>query len=645
MTTSSSSGTADTAGTFDNEADLPRVPLPGIEETCSRFLEWCAPLLTPAEREETRRTVTNFLADPETASVQAALAEYEAAGDTHSWLDEFWRDRYLGRRDRIALNANFFFLFNDVPPLGDTTGGDDQIGRAVQLITAALGHKRGLDEETVPPATRRGTPLSMQQHRYLFSTTRIPGVARDGVRAPYGASLPPDQAATPPSQRLPDSVSPTNRPRPTSRPAPTGLPADPSDARHILVFARGATYAVDVIGPDGEPYAPDELATALREVAAAAAAHGRGQGVGALTSKARADWARSRTALLAIPGNADALETIETALFCVALEDGAETCAGDKCKRLLAGDPGSRWFDKGITFIVFPDGSAGVNGEHCLLDGTTIVEFIDAVLTAPPAQPGDAGQAARAGAAPAVRPVEFTLTADLAADVDAAAKEYVAYGEDTATKTLSFEDFGSAKAKSLRVSPDAFVQLAFQLAHRRAKGFTGATYESIATRSFHHGRTEAMRVVTPEIVAFVDAMDDPDATTAEQAAALRAAADAHVARAKECQAGNAPEQHLWELQLLAKRQGRDWNPELYSSPGWVTMRDDYLSTSAAPSVNIQYFGFGATSEHCIGVAYLLLPQCFNVHLSTPRSVGGQMTAFAGRLGEAIAEMSDLLDSE
>jgi carnitine O-acetyltransferase len=605
-----SSSSSDITGTFGNEADLPRVPLPGMEETCTRFLEWCAPLLTPAEQSETRRTVTNFLADPETASVHAALAEYEAAGDTHSWLDEFWRDRYLGRRDRIALNANFFFLFNDTE--------DDQIGRAVRLITAAVGHKLGLDNETVPPATRRGTPLSMQQHRYLFSTTRIPGVARDGVRAPYGASLPPDDAATPPSQ------------------------AGPSDARHILVFARGAMYAVDVIRPDGEPHAPDEIAAALREVAAVAAAHGRGQGVGALTSKARADWARSRAALLAVPGNADALETVETALFCVALEVGAETCAGDKCKRLLAGDPGSRWFDKGITFIVFPDGSAGVNGEHCLLDGTTIVEFIDVVLTAPPAQPGDAGQA---GAAPAVRPVEFTLTADLAADVDAAAKEYVAYAEDTATKTLSFEDFGSAKAKSLRVSPDAFVQLAFQLAHRRAKGFTGATYESIATRSFHHGRTEAMRVVTPEIVAFVDAMDDPQATEAERAAALRAAADAHVARAKECQAGEAPEQHLWELQLLAKRQGRDWNPELYSSPGWMTMRDDYLSTSAAPSVNIQYFGFGATSEHCIGVAYLLLPQRFNVHLSTPRSVGGQMTAFAGRLGEAIAEMSDLLDSE
>ena len=602
------------AGTFGNEAGLPRVPLPDVSDTCARFLEWCAPLLTPAELDDTRRTVKNFQADPVTARVQDALAGYDASGEDDSWLDEFWRDRYLGRRDPIALNANFFFLFNDAAPAGDR--GDDQIGRAVSLITAALDYKRGLDSETVPPATRRGQPLSMVQHRYLFTTTRIPGLVRDGVRAPYGASL-----------------APVPGDRPASWPGA-------SDARHILVFARGAMYAVDVITPDGNPYAAAEIAAALREVITAAAALGRGQGVGALTSKARADWARSRAALLAVPGNSDALETVETALFCVALEDQAAAGRQEACKRLLAGDPGSRWFDKGVTFIVFPDGSAGVNGEHCLLDGTTIVEFIDAVLTAPAQRP-----AGVPGGTPAVTPVEFTLTAGLVADVEAAAKDYAAYDEDTATAVVSFADFGADKAKSLRVSPDAFVQLAYQLAHRRAKEFTGATYESIATRNWRNGRTEAMRVVTPQTESFVTAMDDPDATGTERAAALRAAAGAHVARAKECQAGDAPEQHLWELQLLAKRRDVEWNPELYSSPGWVKMRDDYLSTSAAPSVNIQYFGFGATSEHCIGVAYVLLPGRFNVHLSTPRSVGGQMAAFAGKLGEALAEMSDLLEAE
>jgi carnitine O-acetyltransferase len=184
--------------------------------------------------------------------------------------------------------------------------------------------------------------------------------------------------------------------------------------------------------------------------------------------------------------------------------------------------------------------------------------------------------------------------------------------------------------------------MAYQLAHRRAKGLTGATYESIATRQYRHGRTEAMRVVTPEVLAFVSTMEDPAAGRADRRAAFEVAAAAHVARARECQAGDAPEQHLWELQLIAKRTGRPAGLALYESPGWLVMRDDYLSTSSAPSVNVQYFGFGSTSPQCIGVAYVLLPDHLNIYLSTPRMVAGQMDRFARELTTAMAELTDLL---
>ncbi|GAB3698144.1 choline/carnitine O-acyltransferase [Saccharopolyspora tripterygii] len=581
--------------TFGNEDALPRIPLPTLEDSGSRFLQWCAPLLTDEELSTTRQAVSEFL-DSETAKeLHASLTAYTGQDDVHSWLDEFWRDRYLGRRDRIALNANFFFLFNDTD--------DDQISRAVRLIAASVDHKLALDAETVPPTTRRGQPLSMQQHRYLFSTTRIPRAERDGVRAP-------------------------NTP---------GQPG-PSQARHIVVFFRGHAFRLDVIGQGGVPHTLDELAEALREITATA---DRGPGVGALTSNDRVTWAANREALLL--DNTGSVDVIETALFCLALEHELPSDTGGKCKQLLAGDPTDRWFDKGITLIVFPDGAAGVNGEHCLLDGTTIVEYVDSLLTGTAESHSQASGAAPQGA-PKPSALEFRLTPELSGEIEAAAKDYQAYSDATATRTVSL-DFGSERAKSLGVSPDAFVQMAFQLAHRRSKGFTGATYESIATRTFHHGRTEAMRVVTPEIIDFVAAMEDPGADRATRTEAFRRAADAHVTRAKECQSGDAPEQHLWELQLIAARRGQEFSPALYSSPGWLKMRDDYLSTSAAPSVNIQYFGFGATSEHCIGVAYLLLPQSFNVHLSTPLTVGEQMTGFADQLTAAIEELTELLGTE
>ncbi|MEU8798666.1 choline/carnitine O-acyltransferase [Spirillospora sp. NPDC048819] len=588
--------------TFGNEERLPRVPLPTLDATCERFLEWCGPLLTEDERARTESAVAEFTRpDGPGRVLHAALERYDAAEGVHSWLDTFWPYRYLGRRDRIALNANFFFLFKE--------SDEGQVERAAGLIAGALDYKLRLDDEAVPPVLQRGRPLTMEQNKFLFSTTRIPDAEQDTVRAPYTEEWP-----------------------------------GPSRARHIVVFFRGNMIRMDVLGPEGRPHTLDELTAGLQAIMKAEAA--AEPSTGHLTTKARAEWAESRRALLALdPGNAKALDDVETALFCVCLENFTPKNTLDACDHLLHGDSGNRWFDKAVSFVVFGDGTAGINVEHCGLDGTTILSFVDAVLNTSPEKLSQRSGAVSQGL-PIVEAVEFVLDDDLRRDIRDAASSFAAYGAATATATVSFDDFGTDAIKRLRMSPDAFVQMAYQLAHRRAKGLTGATYESIATRQYRHGRTEAMRVVTPEVLRFVEIMDDPTAGIVARRDAFRAAADAHVRRAKECQSGQAPEQHLWELQLIQKRRGDELGVTgplpLFDSPGWVTMRDDYLSTSSAPSVNIRYFGFGATSEKCVGVAYVLLPDRFNAYLSTPRPVADAMQTFADRLRDAVHELRELL---
>lgn len=593
--------------TFGNEDLLPRVPLPTLDATCARFIEWCSPLLTPEQLAETEAALAEFRAGPGPV-LQAALAEYDALPDTRSWLDTFWPRRYLGRRDRIALNANFVFLFKDGP--GDY--GKGQLDRAAGLIAAALAYKAKLDREEIPPIVQRGQALSMAQNRFLFSETRIPGAVQDTVRVPYSDDWP-----------------------------------GPSRARHIVVMVGGNAFWLEVLSSDGTPYTVDELAAGLRAVRGAGAVRAAADtSIGHLTTKARAAWAQSRANLIALdPANAAGIETIETALFLVCLEDKVPADSLDACDHLLHGDSANRYFDKALSFIVFADGTAGINVEHCGLDGTTILSFIDTLLGAS-AQEHSANSGARSQGTPASAAVPFVLDAALRADIAEAAASFRQFADDTASTVVSFPDFGTDRAKALKTSPDAFAQLAFQLAHQRAKGFVGATYESIATRQWRAGRTEAMRVVTPEVLAFVAAMQDPAADAESRRAALRAAAGKHVERAKQCQAGDAPEQHLWELLLIQHRRGAQLGvpdpPALYSTPGWLVMRDDYLSTSSAPSVNIEYFGFGSTSSHCIGVAYLLLPDRFNLYLSTPRPVADGMYRFGDEMRVAVAELQDLL---
>jgi carnitine O-acetyltransferase len=624
--------------TFGNDDALPRVPLPTLEHSCARFLEWCAPLLDSEQLDATRKAVAAF-ADPASPAhtLHAALAEYDADPGVYSWLDTFWPYRYLGRRDRIALNANFFFLFSDFADVGDT--GQAQVDRAAHLLAASVDYKQHIDTQSVPPETRGRKPLtalSMEQLKYLFSSTRIPGEEIDTARTPY-----------------------------------TDTWTGPSLERHVVVFHRGTAYRMDVIAPDGQPYGLAELRAGLAAVLAAGANAGRGDAVGHLTTGARAEWAANRRALLDLdPANAHALETIETALLCLSLEheqpgadgdnQGGDDQSGDNqsggdpvlgvCDQLLHGDSGNRWFDKGVTLIVFPDGAAGINAEHCKMDGTTVVSYIDALAAwSAPGGPRSDGVVPSGGlSVPAVEPVEFVLDDALRAEVTKAGEAFADYAAATATTTLRV-DFTAERAKALKCSPDAFAQLAYQLAHHRAKGHLGATYESIATRHFRHGRTEAMRVVTPEIVAFVEAMTDRTVGADQRRIAFRAAADAHVARAKQCQAGDAPEQHLWELQLIQRRRGVELGVTepfaLYDSPGWTVLRDDYLSTSAVPSPTVRFWGFGSTSPRCIGVAYALMADRFDLYLSTPASVSEAMHVFAQRLRQTVAELEELMAEE
>lgn len=85
-------------------------------------------------------------------------------------------------------------------------------------------------------------------------------------------------------------------------------------------------------------------------------------------------------------------------------------------------------------------------------------------------------------------------------------------------------------------SPDAFVQAAFQAAYFSLYGRMESTYEPAMVKAFLHGRTEAIRTVTPEMAAFVQAFCS-DATPRRKIDALRKAVKGHTELTKKCSAG------------------------------------------------------------------------------------------------------------
>lgn len=594
-------------GTFSRLGTLPRLPLPELSVIPTLFEEWCAPLLSEQELAETRKAIAEFFkSNGQAEQLHLALLAYDDRPDVFSWLDRFWPARYLGRRVAVSINANFFFLFKQQQK--------KQTRRAAELIASAVDYKLRLDQEAVPVSMVRDKPLCMVQNKYLFASARIPGQIQDTISAPYSDSSP-----------------------------------GSSQVNHIVVLHNGHIFKLDVVDPDGRPYPLDKLETALQEIMQLTPDHvSETNAVGLLTTQPRAHWSIVRQQLIDVsPDNAASLELVEQALFCLCLDSKVPKDVLEAGDQLLHGDGANRWFDKSVSLIVLADGSAGINCEHSGLDGTTVIGFVDALHDVETLERINCGDG-KSLKPPQFQPIEFTLNTDLENEISQATEAFFTFAADTATSVFSFESFGASRIKSLKVSPDAFVQLAFQLAHYRVKGLIGSTYESISMRHFDRGRTEAMRVVTHEAKNFVMSMEDAGCSPGDRIAAFHRAAEKHIERARQCQSGQAPEQYLWQLQLIASEQGDELSVEssidFFESPGWLKMRDDYLSTSSAPSKNISLFGFGATSEKCIGIGYVVWPESISAYLSTPRSVEPAMHEFSRQLQHALLDLEVLLST-
>lgn len=105
---------------------------------------------------------------------------------------------------------------------------------------------------------------------------------------------------------------------------------------------------------------------------------------------------------------------------------------------------------------------------------------------------------------------------------------------------IIYEEFGKDQCKKLRVSPDAVMQLAFQLALYTQEGKLVSTYESCSTAAYKHGRTETIRPCTLETKAICAAITQKqtELSKSELKRMIIECSNAHNALTKEAVMGN-----------------------------------------------------------------------------------------------------------
>ncbi|CEJ00691.1 Putative Carnitine O-acetyltransferase [Rhizopus microsporus] len=158
----------------------------------------------------------------------------------------------------------------------------------------------------------------------------------------------------------------------------------------------------------------------------------------------------------------------------------------------------------------------------------------------------------------------------------------------------------------MRMSPDAFVQMAIQAAYYGLYGKSECSYEPAMTKMFLHGRTEAIRTVTDQSVEFVQKFFDPKVSPHDKLEALRTALKTHTKNTRECSQGLGQDRHLYALECLWARMHRDeQKPRIFTDSGWRTLNHTVISTSNCGNPALRLFGFGPVVANGFGIGYII----------------------------------------
>ncbi|MGD2271885.1 MAG: choline/carnitine O-acyltransferase [Desulfobacterales bacterium] len=596
--------------TFDQQHLLPKLPLPGLDETCLKFIEWIQPLLTESEFNNTKKIVDQFRergGDGE--KLQKNLIQWSQRPDLTNWLEPFWNRKYLSSRIPLPINVNFSTVCDENPQAGELS----QVRRSAMLIYLTLRFKSLIDSEELEVDRDPYGPLCMMQFKKLFSTTRIPQRHIDLLRCPI------------------------SRQNPTS-----------PRKKHIVVLHKGNLFTLNVLRNSGDLRGIGEIEAELASILASGADAVRDdEAIAVLTTMNRDDWADARKALLNIhPRNETLLEEIESALFALCLDDFSPMTLDDRFRAILHGDGKNRWFDKSFQFIVGKNGRFGVSGEHSGLDGYPVhrlIKFIydESVMWQRLEKPRGLKSECRP------RRLKFQFDDRIHRTILKAAKDFNRFIENTSTRVIAFRDFGKDFIKSSKISPDAFVQLALQIALYKLFGKCKSVYEVASTRRFQNGRTETLRSVSNESHQFIKNMLSPVCDRKTRASSLRKAARKHVSRMKACMAGQGVERHLFGLLSIYEQFGKQIGvlaePELFRDIGWLTLRHDTLSTTSNPDPHgVVLSGFGPVVDDGFGICYTTINDRITIAITGKSNMQDSLEQFTAYLKRGLREMSALL---
>uniref|UniRef100_A0A671Y0G9 Choline O-acetyltransferase n=1 Tax=Sparus aurata TaxID=8175 RepID=A0A671Y0G9_SPAAU len=475
---------------------LPKVPVPPLRQTLDTYLKCVQHLIKEEQFKKTKAIVEKFGA-PGGVGELLQKKLLERRDKTTNWVYDYWlEDMYLNNRLALPVNSSPVMVF----PKQTFRNHNDVRGFAARLIRGVLDYKALVDARALPVDFARGqlsgTPLCMEQYYRLFSSYRYPGLKTDTLKVQTSAAS--------------------------------------SAPEHIIVACKNQFFVLDVVA-NSKQLNETEIVSQLEKIMKMADnAEERLPPVGILTSDGRTEWAQARDLLTKDLTNRDSLALIESCLCVVCLDEPCGLEPRDTTRALLMLHGGgrekngaNRWYDKSMQFVVGMDGVCGVVCEHSAFEGIVLVQCSEYVMKY---MTGSPSKMARASVRelPPPRRLLWKCNPHIHRLIAASGDRLQRLVNNLDMDVFTFKDYGKEFIKKQKMSPDAFIQVALQLAFYKCRGRLVSTYESASIRRFQQGRVDNIRSATPEALAFVRAMTDERATftDAEKSKRLRDAINA-----------------------------------------------------------------------------------------------------------------------
>ncbi|XP_060768540.1 carnitine O-acetyltransferase isoform X2 [Neoarius graeffei] len=589
-----------------HQESLPKLPVPALKQTCDRYLATLEPIVETEDLNHTRRLMEEFQQPGGVGDTLQKSLERRAS-KLENWLSDWWlQTAYLDYRMPVVVHSSPGVVL----PRLQFTDSQGQVSYAAKLIAGVLDFKTMIDNETLPVEYLGGKPLCMNQYYQILSSCRIPGIKRDSVVNHALSKRPPT---------------------------------------HITVVHNFQFFVLEVYNSDGTPLTVDQLYIQLEKIWNASLKT-NSEPIGILTSNHRDSWGKAYANLIKDKTNKESVQAIQKSIFTVCLDAPVPRVSDEMyhtraAVQMLHGggcrwNSGNRWFDKTLQFIIGEDGTCGLIYEHAPAEGPPIVALIDHVV-----EYTKKSEIIRTPmvALPMPQKLHFNITPEIKSDIEEAKQNMNMTVHDLDVRVIVFSHFGKNVPKSYQMSPDAFIQVALQLAYYRLYNRCCATYESASLRMFKLGRTDTIRSASIDAANFVRAMNDPAKQNPQKLTLLEKAVKAHRAYTDMAICGQAIDRHLLGLKLQAT-EDLSALPEIFTDKSYAVANHYHLSTSQVPAKTDCVMCFGPVVPDGYGVCYNPMEKHINFAVSAFNSCADtNATRLAHALEEALLDMKSLVE--